>query len=78
MCYLLGAGALYEIHCICFTSNFGFFICIYISAEILALVNLMGDLVVDCNREFHAEYHCMYLRIASLRHMTFTIASHAE
>lgn len=47
-------------------------------AEIMALENKMEDLIVDCYRNFHMEYHCIFLRHVSSCHTPLRIGSHAE
>lgn len=48
------------------------------TAEIMALENKMEDLVIDCYRNFHMEYHCIFLRQVSSSHIPLRIASHTE
>lgn len=38
----------------------------------------MGDVVSDYSREFHPEYHSIFLRLPSSSHMPFTITSYTE
>lgn len=44
----------------------------------MALENKMEDLVIDCYKNFHMEYHCIFLRQVSSSHIPLRIASHTE